>query len=86
MSTRVDILAAKAAFDQHTQQHGCTAAYLRADGELPCPERQALWQAYASGPRSAAGLWAIEPGDAAKVAAQYAWQTELLGQRVQMAG
>jgi hypothetical protein len=82
MSTRVDILKAKAAFDEHNQQHGCAAAYLRADGEAPCPVRQQLWQAYASGPRSAAGRWAIEPGDAAKVTAQYAWQTELLGQRV----
>jgi len=82
MSTRVHILKAKAEFDQHNQEHGCTAAYLRPDGEPPCLVRQQLWKAYASGPDSAAGLWGIEPGDAAKVTEQYAWQTALLGQRV----
>lgn len=77
MSTRVDILADKAAFDEHNQEHGCQPAYLR-DGAPPCPVRQALWQAY----QRTAGQWGTEPGDAAKVTAQYAWQTELLGQRV----
>lgn len=86
MSTRVDIIKAKAEFDQHNQQHGCTAAYLRADNESQCPVRQQLWKAYAGGPQSAAGLWAAEPGDAARVTEQYAWQTDLLNQRVQMAG
>jgi hypothetical protein len=33
-----------------------------------------------------AARWGTEPGDAARVAEQYAWQTALLGQRVQMAG
>jgi hypothetical protein len=82
MSTRVDILAAKAAFDEHNQVHGCAPAYLRRDGQPPCAGRQALWQAW----MGIAARWGIEPGDAGKVAGQYAWQTELLGQRVQMAG
>ena len=81
MSTRVDILAAKATFDEHTQQHGCQPAYLR-PGLVPCTERVWLYKAYLD----TAGKWGAEPGDVAKVAAQYAWQTELLGQRVQMAG
>lgn len=78
MSTRVDILAGKAAFDEHSQQHGCQSAYLRPDGEPPCPVRQALWRAH----MDTAAKWGTEPGDPAKVTAQYAWQTELLGQRV----
>lgn len=78
MSTRVDILARKAEFDEHNQEHGCQPAYLRPDGVPPCPARQALWQAY----QATAGSWGTEAGDAAKVTAQYAWQTELLGQRV----
>ena len=78
MSTRVDILKAKADFDEHNQEHGCQPAYLRPDGEPPCPVRQALWAGY----QGTAGQWGAEPGDAAKVTAQYAWQTALLDQRV----
>lgn len=81
MSTRVDIMAAKAEFDEHNQQHGCVAAYLRPDTEAQCPVRVQLWAAY----MDVTNRWAIEPGDAAKVTEQYAWQTELLGQRM-MAG
>jgi hypothetical protein len=81
MSTRVDILAAKATFEAHAAQHKCTAAYLRTNGQAPCAERAALWAAY----MGTAGRWADEPGDAAKVTEQYAWQTALLGQHVQMA-
>jgi hypothetical protein len=81
MSTRVDILAAKAEYSEHVEAHGCQPAYLR-QGTEPCAERVARWRAY----MGTAARWGTEPGDAARVAEQYAWQTALLGQRVQMAG
>jgi hypothetical protein len=81
MSTRVDILAAKAAFNDHQAEHKCVPAYLR-PGTVACAVRVALWNAY----MATAASWGTEPGDAAKVTEQYAWQTALLGQHVQMAG
>jgi hypothetical protein len=81
MSTRVDILAAKAEFNDHQAAHKCVPAYLRPDTVAQCPLRVKLWLAY----MDTARLWGIEPGDKAKVTEQYAWQTALLGQNV-MAG
>lgn len=80
MSTRVDILAAKGEFDDHVRAHGCKPAALLRAGEQDqrCTERVAQWQAYLA----VVGRWGTEPGDAAKVTEQYAWQTALLGQRV----
>ena len=45
---------------------------------MPCVDRVALHLAY----MAVANRWGTEPGDPAKVTAQYAWQTALLGQRV----
>jgi hypothetical protein len=81
MSTRVDILAAKARFEDHQAAHKCVPAYLRPDTAEPCTERVVLWRAY----MDTAARWGTEPGDAARVTGQYAWQTALLGQHVQLA-
>lgn len=78
MSTRVDILAAKAAYDDHNAEHKCAPAYLRSSSLAACPVRTRLWRLY----MACAGNWGIQPTDAARVAEQYAWQTALLGQRV----
>jgi hypothetical protein len=78
MSTRVDINASKGTFDEHVAQHHCRPAAMLGPDEPRCLVRVRLWQDY----MAVVGKWGTEPGDAAKVTAQYAWQTELLGQRV----
>jgi hypothetical protein len=61
MSTRIDILQAKDDLTGHQAAHRCSTGG-------GCPERIALWQVY----MATAGRWGIEPGDPARVAAQYA--------------
>jgi hypothetical protein len=78
VSTRVDILVAKAALDDHQAAHHCRPAYLETDPARRCPERVRLWRAWLD----TAARWGTEPGDAARVRDQYAAQTALLGQRV----
>ena len=83
MSTRVDILAAKGEFDEHVSAHHCKPAALLRAGEQDqrCTQRVVLWQAY----MAVVARWGLDSGDAERVREQYAWQTSLLGQRVQMA-
>jgi len=83
MSTRVDILAAKSKVDEHVAQHHCKpAALLRADEQgQRCAERVVLWQQY----MAVTARWGLDKDDAERVREQYAWQTALLGQRVQLA-
>jgi hypothetical protein len=78
MSTRVDILTAKAALDEHQSAHHCRPAYLETDPARRCADRVALWLAY----MDTAARWGAEPGDPARVREQHAAQTALLGQRV----
>ena len=50
MSTRYDILAAKRAYTQHIENHGCREG---------CPERAAAFNHW----MSVAALWRAEDGD-----------------------
>jgi hypothetical protein len=60
MSTRFDILDAKAYYERHSSEHqGCRSG---------CPERARLYEAY----MTVAGHWGIEPGDRQRQAEQAA--------------
>jgi len=78
MSIRIDILAAKAGFDEHVGAHKCRARLLaEAVGEVPCEARTRLWLAY----MDTARRWGTEPGDGQRLAELYAWQTASLKQQ-----
>ena len=78
MSIRIDILAAKARFDEHVGAHKCRARLLAtAAGEVPCETRTRLWLAY----MDTARRWGTEPGDGQRLAELYAWQTASLKQQ-----
>jgi hypothetical protein len=55
MSTRYDILAAKATYQAHCSAHHCRAG--------KCAERARLLNAWTGPPDSASGRWGIEAGD-----------------------
>jgi hypothetical protein len=74
MSTRLDILAAKAEFDDHVGAHKCRAQFATAEPGPRCDKRVALWLAY----MDVAGRWGTEDTDAARVAESYAWHTAIL--------
>jgi hypothetical protein len=74
MSTRLDIIAAKLAFERHVGEHRCIAVQEAiARGVTPCPYRVPLWQAYV-GPFSTAHRWGTEIGDPARVTEQFSHQ------------
>jgi hypothetical protein len=76
MSTRLDIIRAKAAFDDHVSAHKCRSAGFLDAGERPCEERVALWLDY----QDTAGRWGTEAGDAQRVTEQYAAQSASISQ------
>lgn len=60
MSTRFDIMAAKASHLSHIAAHHCKTGQ-------GCPERLASWQAW----MHTTSRWALEPGDDARQREQY---------------
>ncbi len=57
MSTKFDILDAKAAYLAHLAEHHCRI------GKDKCPIRIRLMKAYNGGPESMAHKWGLEYGD-----------------------
>lgn len=69
MTTRYDIIDAKAAYTKHLADHRCVTG----DG---CKERLRLLKAYNGGPRSVAGRWDLDDGDHDRQERQYHERTK----------
>jgi len=81
MSTRIDILAAKGAYEAHVAAHKCRPRLLAiADGEVPCDKRLELLRGWYASTDSAAGRWGIEATDGPRIAEMYAAQTASLAE------
>lgn len=74
MSTRLDILDAKADHEDHQARHHC----ITGDG---CAVRVGLWKRY----MDTAQRWGLDADDAERVREAYAWHTVILNSRAPVA-